>query len=248
MEQPRPALAERTAYQSQWPAEDFMVPVLRRMIESGIDRYARAAPPDARALDVGCGGQPFRRVLEAMGYRYIGFDALQNPAGTVDVVGAIDEPLPPQLDAQGPFHFILCTEVLEHVARWHVAFANLARLLSPGGRLLITCPHFYPPHEEPYDFWRPTIHAVDWYAREVGLKPLEVRRGGDAADILGTMLAVTRIRAARPRFSDHVLAAVSQLVRRCVAAALRTPWVRQRLVMKGPLYLSLFAVLEKQPS
>jgi SAM-dependent methyltransferase len=245
MERPRPVVVERTAYQSQWPAEDFMVPLLRGLIETGVERYAKPAPPGAGALDVGCGGQPFRQALEAIGYRYTGFDAQQNPAGTVDVVGAVDESLPLELRQRGPFHFILCTEVLEHVARWQVAFANLAQLLSPGGRLLVTCPHFYPPHEEPYDFWRPTTHAVEWYARNAGLKPLEVRRAGDAGDIVGTMLAVTRIRAARPRVSDHVLATVSQLARRCIAAALRQPWFRRRLVIKGPMYLSLFAVLEK---
>lgn len=225
-----------------------MVPLLREFIERGIERFARPAPPDANALDVGCGGQPFRQVLQAIGYRYTGFDAQQNPAKTVDVVGAIDEPLSPALQQRAPFHFILCTEVLEHVARWHVAFPNLAQLLSPGGRVLITCPQFYPPHEEPYDFWRPTIHAVEWYAREAGLLPLDVQRGGDAADILGTLLAVTRIRAARSRVSDHVLATISQLARRSVAAALRKPWVRRRLVIKGTMYLSVFAVFEKQTS
>ncbi|MFN8626308.1 MAG: class I SAM-dependent methyltransferase [Candidatus Binatia bacterium] len=248
MEHPRPPFPERTAYRSQWPAEDFMVPVLRGLIERGIARYAQPAPPDAGALDVGCGGQPFRQALEGTGYHYTGFDAQQNPAGTVDVVGAIDEPLSAQLLQRGPFHFILCTEVLEHVARWHVAFANMAQLLAPGGRLLITCPQFYPPHEEPYDFWRPTIHAVGWYAREAGLRPLEIRRAGDAADILGTLLAVTRIRAARRRCTDHVVATVGQLTRRGVAAALRKPWIRRRLHIKGPLYLSSFAVLERPPS
>ena len=222
-----------------------MVPLLRGLIEAGVERYAKPAPPGAGALDVGCGGQPFRQAIEAIGYRYTGFDAQQNPAGTVDVVGNIDEPLSLELRQRGPFHFILCTEVLEHVARWQAAFANFAQLLSPGGRVLITCPHFYPPHEEPYDFWRPTIHAVEWHARAAGLTPLEVRRAGDAGDILGTVLAVTRIRAARPRLSDHVLATVSQLTRRCIAAALRQPWVRRRLVIMGPMYLSLFAVLEK---
>ncbi len=225
-----------------------MVPLLQRLIERGVACYATPVPDGAAALDVGCGGQPFRHSLEAIGYRYTGFDAQQNPEGRVDILGAIDEPLPLELRQRGPFHFILCTEVLEHVARWHVAFANLAQLLAPGGRLLITCPHFYPPHEEPYDFWRPTTHSVEWYAREAGLKPLEVQRAGDAGDIVGTLLAVTRIRAARPRVSDVVLATIGQLARRCIAAALRTPSVRRRLVIKGPLYLSLFAVFEKDTS
>lgn len=243
----RPDIAARTAYQPQWPAEEFVVPLLRRLIEDGLERYARPAPAAARALDVGCGGQPFRQALGTIGYRYTGFDARQNPAGTVDVVGAIDEPLSPELKSRAPFHFILCTEILEHVARWDVAFANLAQLLASGGRLLVTCPHFYPPHEEPYDFWRPTHNALEWHAEEVGLKVLEVRRAGDAWDILGTMLAVTHFRAARGKVLDHIAAAISQAVRRGVAAALRSPSLRRRMRIRGPMYLALFAVFEKQP-
>ncbi len=60
------------------------------------------------------------------------------------MIACIDEPLPAELLNQGPFQFVLCTEVLEHVADWPMAFKNLASLMSSGGHLLITCPFFYP--------------------------------------------------------------------------------------------------------
>lgn len=241
----RPPIAARAAYQPQWPSEAFIVPLLRALIEEGLQRYAAPAPAGGCALDVGCGGQPFRSLLETMGYAYTGFDVQQNPAGSVAVVGAIDATLPAAVLERGPFHFILCTEVLEHVARWDVAFANLARLLHPGGRLLVTCPHFYPPHEEPYDFWRPTSNAVELFARRADLVPLEVRRAGDAGDIVGTLLAVTRFRAAHRRLLDHVVAALAQAQRRLLVAALRSRTIRRRLRVNGAMYLSTFAVFEK---
>ena len=103
-------------------------------------------------LDVGCGHQPFRTHLESSGGRYTSLDAQQNPEKTVDFVGAIDDDLSAGLLEIGPFDFILCTEVLEHVADWQKAFTNMASLMARQGRLLITCPHFYQLHEEPYDF------------------------------------------------------------------------------------------------
>ncbi len=243
----RPELVRRTEYRPQWSAEEFIVPLLRRSIEAGIERHARPVPVDARVLDVGCGGQPFRRLLEGMGYGYTGFDVRQNQAGSVNVIGTIDGALPEQLVQRAPFDCILCTEVLEHVARWDVAFTNLARLLSPGGKLVVTCPQFYPPHEEPYDFWRPTTNVVEFYAAAAGLQILELHRLGDAWDVAGTLLAVTRFRAGRRALLDVLLAALAQAERRMLMAALRSTWLRRRLRINGPLYLSVFAVCAKGP-
>lgn len=75
--------------------------------------------------------------MESIGYIYTAFDVNQNSEGTVDVIGAIDQPLPLGLLERGPFHFILCTEAMEHVADWDMAFKNFAALLAPHGRLLI---------------------------------------------------------------------------------------------------------------
>src|SRR6185369_240008 len=106
--------------------------------------YKFASPPrgEARALDAGCGMQPFRPIIEAGGYRYSGLDVVQNRLGTVDLLGALDGVFPNQRFGEEPFDFILCTEVLEHVAGWDMAFKNIANSLASHGRILITCPHF----------------------------------------------------------------------------------------------------------
>src|SRR5262249_50198528 len=140
--------------------DEFIVPLLAERIRRAIAEYAAPAPAAGRALDIGCGGQPFRGDLEAIGYAHWGPHVPQNPEGTVDVICAIDDTLPPALLASGRFDFLICTEVLEHVADWESAFRNFSRLLAARGRLLVTCPHFYPLHAEPYDFWRPTPHAL----------------------------------------------------------------------------------------
>jgi SAM-dependent methyltransferase len=139
-----------------------------------------------KVLDVGCGGQPFRHAVESRGLKYFSLD-VQNYYDAVDFIAAIDGELPALLLETGPFDFILCSEVLEHVADWDRGFHNLATLLKPGGRALLTCPFFYFLHEQPYDFWRPTSYALEHFANRQGLV-CTTMRVGDAWDVLGTLL------------------------------------------------------------
>lgn len=243
--QPRPIIHERLTYEPQWPHEEFIVPLLRQQIQDALAAYAVPAPPQGRALDVGCGGQPFRASLESIGYSYIGLDAQQNPENTVDVVSAIDEPLSMALTKHGPFHFLLCTEVMEHVADWDAAFKNLASLMTQGGRLLITCPQFYELHEEPYDFWRPTLHALNFYASRVGLKTLQQVAAGDAWDVLGTLLPSCQPYPVSNRLLDRGATKLVAYSQRLLFKLLRHRLIQRKVSLQGPLYLSNIAVFER---
>jgi SAM-dependent methyltransferase len=241
----RQSVFERTRYAPSLPQEEFIVPLLRREIESCIERYATPARGAAKAIDIGCGGQPFRTLLEQVGYTYCGVDV--NPGGgpPVDVVCAADEPLPGELLRRGPFDFLLCTEVVEHMADWHGGFANFAMLLAPGGRALITAPYFYQLHEEPYDFWRPTLHAIDYYARRAGLQTLYRQPAGDGWDVLGTLLATCKFVPTSTRFGDRVLAKTIRVASRWMFRAILRGKLQPRVRAEAPLYLSNVVVLEK---
>jgi len=241
----RPPLHERTQYAPKLPQEEFIVPMLRREIESCIARYAAPARGTAKAVDLGCGGQPFKALLQQSGYSYCGVDVNPDGGPPVDVVCAADGPLPEELLHRGPFDFILCTEVLEHVADWPAAFANFRSLLAPGGRALITAPHFYQLHEEPYDFWRPTLHAIDYYACREGLEPLYRRAAGDAWDVLGTALATCKFVPSSSRLSDRMLAKAIRAAARLACRAMLRGKLQTRVRAEGPLYLSNVVVLEK---
>src|SRR5689334_9206031 len=108
-----------------------MVPLLGNAIESALATYAIRDGLRGRCLDVGCGSQPWRSQLQQLGFDYYSLDCNQNTQQSVHYLGAIDQPLPLALREQ-QFQFILCTEVLEHVAQWPTAYANLAALLAPG--------------------------------------------------------------------------------------------------------------------
>ncbi len=42
------------------------------------------------------------------------------------------------------FHRVICAETLEHIPSDHIAMAELARVLRPGGRLAVTVPRYFP--------------------------------------------------------------------------------------------------------
>ena len=158
---------------------------------------------------------------------------------------AIDVPLPEVLTHDGLFDFVLCTEVMEHVANWNLAFRNLAALTRRGGRVLITCPHFYQLHEEPHDFWRPTPHALEYFGHRCGLRRIHHENAGDAWgrpwNAPGQYLheanicrlwhrCITKLVSVAHRWLFHQLCA--RRLQRCTR-------------LKGSLYLSNIAVFER---
>ena len=243
----RPEVHRRSDYRPASAQEEFIVPLLRARIEDALSRHPAPAGPDRnrRALDVGCGRQPFRGRIEDLGYSYLGADTQQNPESTVDVLCAIDEELPGDLIDRGPFGLILCTEVMEHVADWDAAFRNFARLLDGGGIVVATCPMFYPLHEEPYDFWRPTLHALDYFGHRAGLRSLERQGAGDAWDVLGTLLGSVRPAAVGPGLLARAGARAARAAWPYLLGLLRRRVLPRVIQLQGPVYLSNVVVFEK---
>src|SRR5215831_16320944 len=79
------------------------------------------------------------------------------------------------------YDFVICEQVLEHVAdRWRAA-ANLRRLCRPGGLVLVSTPFLIRVHGEPEDYWRFTDAGLEHLLSRAGLDVLWVRTWGNAA-------------------------------------------------------------------
>jgi SAM-dependent methyltransferase len=119
----------------------------------------QALPAGARLLDAGAGQQPYRAACGHLRYvaqdlgRYDGRgDGRGLQAGSWTVAGldlVCDIRHVPEPDES--FDAILCSEVLEHVTEPVAVLGEFARLLRPGGTLLLTAPfvsftHFAPEH------------------------------------------------------------------------------------------------------
>jgi SAM-dependent methyltransferase len=143
-----------------------------------IERSIAILAPELRGdfLDVGCGTQPYRPYFYHVGkITACDFDAKR---GDVDFACPADNvPLP-----DACMDSILCTEVLEHVPDPLAVWKEFHRLLRPGGRVLLTTPMYWPPHELPYDFFRYPEHGLRRLIDDSGFKLLSIiPRGGPLA-------------------------------------------------------------------
>ena len=113
-----------------------------------------------RILDAGAGElkhKPICKHLKYVSQDFAQYDGKGNNSGlqttnwdtsNVDIVGDIvDIPEP-----DGSFDVILCTEVLEHLPDPQMAIREFSRLLTSGGKLILTAPFCSLTHFAPYHF------------------------------------------------------------------------------------------------
>ncbi len=116
------------------------------------ERRSRDLGRRLRVLDVGCGNGSNSLPLASRGHHLLGIDistesiqyaALKNsfPNARFLVHNLIEKPL------DETFDLVLCSEVLEHLPHPKPLVLAMARVLEPGGRLLITVPNGYGPRE-----------------------------------------------------------------------------------------------------
>ena len=138
--------------------------------------------PGSRVLDVGAGSCPYRALFAHCEYKTHDFARLeadqflgQKGYGAIDYVSDIVSiPVP-----TASFDVILCTEVLEHVPEPISAIQELARILRPGGRLLLTAPLGSGLHQEPYHFYGGyTPHWYNKFLVEAGFKDVTIEPNG----------------------------------------------------------------------
>lgn len=146
-------------------------------------------------LDVGVSEGPYRSIFEPAVDRYLGLEyppsildkqpelwnILDRARQSVDVFGDGNR-LPFQ---EASLDTVLCTEVLEHLPHPEAAVREMARVLRPGGRLLLTVPFSQPLHELPSDYWRFTPSALRLLAEESGLEIERIDARGNFASALG---------------------------------------------------------------
>lgn len=132
-------------------------PIQRRPIASEVAAAAAAVPAGERVLDAGAGAAPYRPLFDHCEYVTQDWPGTVHPgARAADILADLHD-LPA---ADASFGFVLCTEVLEHVADPARVLQELARVLRPGGSLLLTVPFVGELHEEPHDHWRFTSHGM----------------------------------------------------------------------------------------
>jgi SAM-dependent methyltransferase len=87
------------------------------------------------------------------------------------------------------FDTIILSDVLEHIPEPALLWGEMARILSPGGRVLMNTPYFYPLHEIPYDYYRYSCYALRRFAENQGFEVLQLKAIGGSPEIVADIFA-----------------------------------------------------------
>jgi SAM-dependent methyltransferase len=115
-----------------------------------------------RVLDFGCGSKPYKALFERRGATYVGADFGDDAEVAISSNGHI------ALESASA-DVVLSVQVLEHVRDLDTYFAEIARVLKPGGSLLLSThgTWLYHPHPEDHRRWTRMgllneIESRDW--------------------------------------------------------------------------------------
>ena len=240
----------RSSYEPMASQEAFIVPLLRTEITNELDHITTCLRQNIarrlKVLDCGCGNQPLRSCLKKHGYEYDSLDISQNDNNSVSFIGRLDaNEITFAEVVNEKYDLVVATEVLEHCTDMHLALRNIFYATKENGMALVTVPFFYPLHEEPHDYNRPTIHLLRSLAIRIGFDVVNAKTVGDAVDVMGTILGGSPLRIKSPlntldKLHCLFLLAVQKLMLRYLL------WNYERLMgSKETLYLSNILVLRK---
>lgn len=134
---------------------------LIRDIKEAIANYAKG-----NFLDLGCGNKPYESLYKPFTTTQTGCDVVQSDDNRVDVLCPVTD----LKFENNQFDTVLCTQVLEHVFEHDRMMKEAFRVLKPGGHIILTVPFAWELHEEPYDFFRYTKHALKELFEQTGFK------------------------------------------------------------------------------
>lgn len=134
-------------------------------------------------IDVGCGEGKHKEIILALpGVKsYTGLE--QN--FRADIQADLNASLPIENEK---YDTAVLISVLEHLSEPQNALNEIARILKPGGCLLLTTVWVYPYHEAPSDYFRYNDTALRYLLNKAGLETEKVLSLGGTAMVIFTIL------------------------------------------------------------
>jgi SAM-dependent methyltransferase len=140
------------------------------------NRWVRRLLPlmTGRLLDLGCGSAPYREDILTAVEAYVGVDwpGTLHDARRIDVFADLAAPLP---FADACADTVTVFKVLEHLREPGRFLRECARVLRPGGRIVILVPFLWQVHEAPHDYFRYTRYGLEYLLTEAGFDDVSVR-------------------------------------------------------------------------
>ena len=150
-----------------------------------LEEQLKQISPGAHLLDVGAGRGDFANLTQ--NHLCVALDIYPYPE--IDIICDLTQINPFRT---GSLDAILLMNVLEHVYDTHALFRGLARILAPGGLLILAIPFMVKMHQVPIDFVRYTHFALAEIAKDHGLEIMLLEGYYDPVFFLGEGLGNLR--------------------------------------------------------
>lgn len=155
-------------------------------IEAAVRAFSEALPAGSRVLDAGAGEAQYAAAFHH--HRYVAADLGIGDRdwsyAALDVIADLAS-LP---FASDTFDGCLNIVTLEHVVAPSAVLGEIARILRPGGRLLLITPLEWEEHQQPHDFYRYTRFGLEYLLKGAGLHVEHLRPVGGLFRLLARRL------------------------------------------------------------
>lgn len=150
--------------------------------------FSKFVKEDFNILDLGAGRLFYRDFIRkyASNYKSIDFEKTHKDLdyiGTSSRTGLKKE----------SFDVVFCSQVLEHVPDPKESFEEINRILRKDGIAIISTPFLMYLHNEPYDFYRYTKHALKKFAIESNFEIIKLKEVGGLFGFIGSIFAMFSI-------------------------------------------------------
>lgn len=162
-----------------------------RVMVDAIARYYGKYLPDyamGKLLDLGCGHVPLFDVYRnhVSDIVCVDWDNTRHKNQFLDLTHDLTEKLPFE---DKEFDTIILSDVLEHIPNPNELCDEIARVLAPGGVLIMNVPFLYWLHETPHDYYRYTEYSLRRFMREMGLETQLLEPIGGVAEVLTDIIS-----------------------------------------------------------
>lgn len=168
--------------QHVYPGSWFILSTYIDLYVEVIQKYTKG-----KLLDLGAGMVPFYGIYRDKVSESVCIDWANslhsNPH--LDIVADLNQPFP---IPDATFDSILCSDVMEHISDPFAFMRETARVLKPGGDLLLMVPFFYWLHETPHDYFRYTEFALRKMCADNQLEVIELKAYGGYLEVLFDLL------------------------------------------------------------